>query len=89
MEGRDIGSVIFPQADFRFFLHADPAERARRRAEQGLQDHIAERDRLDTQRKTAPLTCPPGAIDVDSTFLTLEQVVDKLSAMISEKLPLA
>lgn len=89
MEGRDIGSVIFPEADFRFFLHADPAERARRRAEQGLQDHIAERDRLDTQRKTAPLTCPPGAIDVDSTFLTLEQVVDKLSAMISEKLPQA
>src|SRR6187401_881486 len=45
MEGRDIGSVIFPQADFRFFLHADPVERARRRAGQGQDDKILERDR--------------------------------------------
>lgn len=87
MEGRDIGSVIFPEADFRFFLHADPAERARRRAEQGQQDQVAERDRLDTQRKTAPLTCPTGAIDIDSTFLTLEQVVEKVSQLIASKLP--
>lgn len=87
MEGRDIGSVIFPDADFRFFLHADPAERARRRAEQGQQDQVAERDRLDTQRKTAPLTCPPGAIDIDSTFLTLEDVVEKVSKLIAVKLP--
>ncbi len=89
MEGRDIGSVIFPEADFRFFLHADPAERARRRAEQGQTDQIAERDRLDTQRKTAPLTCPAGAIDIDSTFLTLEQVVDRLAGLVACKLPLS
>lgn len=82
MEGRDIGSVIFPRADFRLFLHADPAERARRRAEQGQLDQVAERDRLDTQRKTAPLTCPDGAVDIDSTHLTLEQVVEKVSALI-------
>jgi cytidylate kinase len=88
MEGRDIGSVIFPEADFRFFLHADPAERARRRAEQGQTDQIAERDRLDTQRKTAPLTCPAGAIDIDSTFLTLEQVVDRLAGLVACRLPL-
>lgn len=86
MEGRDIGSVIFPDADFRFFLHADPAERAKRRAAEGRQDSIAERDRLDSSRKTAPLACPPGAIDVDSTHLTLEQVVDKLAALIAPKL---
>lgn len=86
MEGRDIGSVIFPDADFRFFLHADPVERARRRALQGQADQIAERDRLDSQRKTAPLTIPPGATDIDSTFLTLEQVVDRLSTLISAKL---
>lgn len=85
MEGRDIGSVIFPDADFRFFLHADPAERARRRAEQGQHDHVAERDRLDSQRKTAPLTCPDGAIDIDSTFLTLEQVVEKVSQIIASR----
>lgn len=87
MEGRDIGSVIFPAADFRFFLHADPVERAKRRANQGQQDSIAERDRLDSSRKNSPLVVPAGAIDIDSTFLTLEQVVDKLSVLIAAKLP--
>ena len=86
MEGRDIGSVIFPNADFRFFLHADPVERAKRRAAEGRQDSIAERDRLDASRKTAPLVVPPGAIDIDSTFLNLEQVVEKMAAMIAPKL---
>jgi cytidylate kinase len=86
MEGRDIGSVIFPDADFRFFLHADPAERARRRASEGQQDSIVERDRLDSSRKTAPLTCPAGALDIDSTFLTLAQVVDRISALLAPRL---
>lgn len=86
MEGRDIGSVIFPSADFRFFLHADPAERAKRRAREGGQDSIAERDRLDSSRKASPLTCPAGAIDIDSTFISLEQVVEKMAALIAPKL---
>jgi len=86
MEGRDIGSVIFPDADFRFFLHADPIARAARRAAEGRVDTVVERDRLDTERKAAPLLCPPGAIDIDSTHLTLEEVVEKLSALIAEKL---
>jgi len=86
MEGRGIGSVIFPDADFRFFLHADPVERAKRRAAEGRQDSIAERDRLDSTRKTSPLTCPPGATDIDSTLLTLEQVVEKMAALIAQKL---
>jgi len=86
MEGRDIGSVIFPDATLRFFLHADPAERAKRRAAEGRADSIATRDQLDSSRKTAPLVCPPGAIDIDSTHLTLEQVVEKMSALIAEKL---
>ncbi len=86
MEGRDIGSVIFPAADFRFFLHADPAERAKRRAAEGRQDSIAERDRLDSSRKTSPLTGPAGAIDIDSTHLTLEQVVDKMAGLIAPRL---
>ena len=89
MEGRDIGSVIFPQADFRFYLHADPEARARRRALEGQQDAVAERDRLDTQRKTAPLACPAGATAIDSTYLTLEQVVDKLAGLLQARLPLA
>jgi cytidylate kinase len=86
MEGRDIGSVIFPAADFRFFLHADPAERAARRAREGQQDSVAERDRLDSSRKASPLTSPAGAIDLDSTFLTLEQVVEKMAALIAPRL---
>jgi cytidylate kinase len=87
MEGRDIGSVIFPNADFRFFLHADPAERARRREQEGRPDQVAERDRLDSQRQTAPLVLPTGATGIDSTYLTLEQVVEKISATIATQLP--
>lgn len=85
MEGRDIGSVIFPDADFRFFLHADPTERARRRASEGGQDSIVERDRLDSTRKTAPLACPVGAVSIDTTHLTPAQVVETLAAPIAAK----
>jgi cytidylate kinase len=86
MEGRDIGSVIFPDADFRFFLHADPVERARRRANEGGQDSIAERDRLDSTRKTAPLACPAGAVSIDTTHLTPAQVVETLAAPLTARL---
>ena len=86
MEGRDIGTVIFPDADFRFFLHADPEERARRRAAEGQQDSIAERDRLDSSRKASPLACPVGAIDIDSTHLSLDEVVDRVSAPVAARL---
>lgn len=86
MDGRDIGSVIFPDADLRIFLTADVAARERRRAAEGIGDSIASRDRLDASRKTAPLACPEGATQIDSTFLNLEQVVDKISNMIREKL---
>lgn len=89
MEGRDIGSVIFPHADFRFFLHADAEERARRRASEGGQDSIQERDRLDTSRKTAPLACPPGAVSIDTTHQTLPQVVEQMAAPIEARLGLA
>jgi len=89
MEGRDIGSVIFPQADFRFFLHADPDERARRRQKEGQQDSIAERDRLDTSRKASPLTVPAGAISIDTTHLTLPKVVEQMAAAIAVKLSAA
>lgn len=86
MEGRDIGSVIFPGAPFRFFLHADPVERARRRAREGGQDAIALRDQLDSSRKAAPLACPPGAVSVDTTHQGLEEVVALLSRPIAEHL---
>ena len=82
MEGRDIGSVIFPDADFRFFMFADPAERARRRELEGQVDSIQKRDQLDQQRKTAPLTCPEEAIKIDTTHHTLEEVAEKIRHMI-------
>ena len=86
MEGRDIGSVIFPDADFRFFLHAEPGERERRRAGQGMQDQIRERDRIDSSRKASPLTCPSGATSIDTTHASLDQVVEQMAAMIAARL---
>ena len=89
MEGRDIGTVIFPDADFRFFLHADPEERARRRlvedvakgfADQGAKEQVKasllNRDKIDSSRKTAPLVVPPGATRIDTTPMTIANVVD-------------
>jgi cytidylate kinase len=87
IEGRDIGSVIFPDADFRFFLQADLAERKRRREDEGRVDKIQERDRLDLSRPTAPLACPPGAIAIDSTHLSLDEVVATAAKLMAEKLP--
>ena len=75
MEGRDIGSVIFPDAPFRFFFHADPETRSRRRQAQGQQDQIQQRDAIDSGRKQAPLTCPDGAIEVDTAKYTLDEVI--------------
>ncbi|MEM7790871.1 MAG: (d)CMP kinase [Verrucomicrobiota bacterium] len=85
MEGRDIGSIIFPDANFRFFLFADEATRAARRAKEGLTDSIAARDKMDATRKTAPMICPEGAIRIDTGPLTLDQVVDHIAGLITEK----
>jgi cytidylate kinase len=87
MEGRDIGTVVFPGADFRFFLHADPDERSRRRAREGRTDAVVERDRIDSSRKTAPLVRPPGAVAIDSTHLSLDQVVGEMADRIGRRLP--
>jgi cytidylate kinase len=83
MEGRDIGSVIFPDADLRFFLHADPAERERRRVQQGQSDQVAERDRLDSSRKTAPLAQTEGAVSIDTTAMTLAEVADRMASAVA------
>ena len=83
MEGRDIGSKIFPDADLRFFLFADPVERARRREQEGLHDQIAKRDSLDSQRLRES---QQGAVVIDSTFLTIDEVVQQMAALIGAKL---
>lgn len=83
MEGRDIGSVIFPDATHRFFLHADEATRAARRAKEGQTDSISERDRIDSSRKTAPLVCPEGAVSIDTAPHSLQEVIQIIANRIS------
>lgn len=75
MDGRDIGSVIFPGAPFRFYLEADAATRQARREAEGLADTVSARDRLDSSRKSAPLLVPEGAAVIDTGQLSLEEVV--------------
>ncbi|GHC13560.1 (d)CMP kinase [Cerasicoccus arenae] len=82
MEGRDIGSVIFPDATLRVFLEADSATRAQRRAAEGENDAIEARDKIDSSRKTAPLTCPEGAFRIDNSSLSLDQVVDLIESRV-------
>ena len=78
MEGRDIGSAVFPETPHKFYLDATPEIRNQRRAAEGLTDQIEARDRMDSTRKTAPLTIAPGARIVDTSYLTLDGVVDAI-----------
>lgn len=82
MEGRDIGSVIFPDADAKIFLDADEQTRAKRRAAEGISDSISKRDALDRNRKTAPLVCPEGAVTIDTSRMTKAEVVAAAMALI-------
>ena len=75
MEGRDIGTVVFPQTPYKFFLDADPEIRAQRRSQQGETDAIRQRYALDSQRKESPLTCAPDAVRLDSGRSTVEELV--------------
>lgn len=89
VEGRDIGSVVFPDADLKIYLTADPEERARRRAGEAggshetVQQEIERRDRFDSTRKVSPLTVADGALTIDTTSLTLPEVVDLVLAEVS------
>lgn len=76
IEGRDIGSVVFPHADYKFFLEAEVHTRAQRRFLDGQADTIQTRDTLDSSRKVAPLVCPKYATRVDTSELSLEEVID-------------
>jgi cytidylate kinase len=82
MEGRDIGSIIFPEAAYRFFLEADEATRAARRAKEGQTDSIAARDKMDRTRQAAPLVCPKGATQINTAHHTLEEVIEKITHLI-------
>lgn len=84
MEGRDIGSVVFPDTPWKFYLDASPEERARRRAREGAVDSVSERDRLDSTRATAPLSIPQGATVIDTTHLDLPGVIDAVLLRLRE-----
>ena len=83
MEGRDIGTVILPDADFKFLLDADMKVRELRRTKQGHKDSIGERDRIDSARKTAPLACAEDAIRIDTSPFTLDEVVEKVCSIVT------
>jgi cytidylate kinase len=78
MEGRDIGSIIFPDAELRIFLEADPATRAQRRADEGQVDSVSARDALDTTRKNAPLVCPAGALKLDTACYSVDEILAQI-----------
>ena len=80
MEGRDIGSVVFPGTPHKFYIDASEEVRASRRAAQGEADSIVQRDAQDSSRKTAPLVIPPDAVVVDSSALSLSDVVGEILA---------
>ena len=83
MDGRDIGSVILPDAHIKIFLHADLQVRQSRRLSDGEQDTISARDQIDRTRKIAPLACPDDAISIDTGKLSLDKVVQLISNEIS------
>jgi cytidylate kinase len=75
MEGRDIGTVVFPATPYKFYIDAHPALRAERRAAQGEHDVIHQRDAIDSQRANSPLLCAPGALRLDSGSHNVEELV--------------
>jgi len=93
MEGRDIGTVVFPDARVKIFLDADPLERVRRRAgeqpevpEEQLAEEIAQRDKRDQQRAESPLVQAPDAVYLDSTGLTAERVEEEILKVVRARI---
>jgi cytidylate kinase len=92
LEGRDIGTVVFPDADLKVYLTAAPEERARRRAKEiadldyeTVAADLARRDALDTNRAVDPLSEAPDAVLVDTTGLSIDEVVAEISGLLEER----
>jgi cytidylate kinase len=91
MEGRDIGSVVFPNATVKIFLDAQPKERTERRARESalpadvVAEQIHQRDRRDRNRSESPLVQAPDAVYVDTTGLTIDEVEAALLKLIRER----
>jgi cytidylate kinase len=87
MEGRDIGTNVFPETDFKFYLDASLAERSARRAADGVQENLAARDQRDSQRAVAPLMIALGARVINNSAMTSEQTSTLLLEEIRKMLP--
>lgn len=76
MEGRDIGSVVFPETPFKMYIDASEEVRSARRRAEGIDDSLAERDKKDSEREVAPLKVADGATIIDSSEMSVTEVVD-------------
>lgn len=86
MEGRDIGTNVFPETDFKIYLDASLEERTRRRKAEGVHENLAARDQRDSQRSTAPLMVPLGALVINNSGQTIDQTADIIIAEVSRRL---
>lgn len=84
MEGRDIGSIVFPDTPYKLYVTASEEVRAQRRAAEGQTDSVASRDAQDSTRKTSPLIVAEGATMIDSSDLNVEETVDLAEEILRE-----
>jgi cytidylate kinase len=84
VEGRDIGSVVFPDTPYKFYLDASPEVRLQRRAAQGERDEIAIRDRADSLRLVSPLVIAKDAHVIDTSRLTIQQVIGEIIGLLKK-----
>jgi cytidylate kinase len=87
VEGRDIGSVVFPDTPYKFYIDASPEVRLQRRAAQGERDEIAIRDRADSLRLVSPLVIAKDAHVIDTSHLTIQQVIDEIIGLLKKMAP--
>ena len=86
MEGRDIGSNVFPDTDFKFYLDASLDERSKRRVADGVDENLAARDKKDSERATAPLMIPLGAKVINNSNMTAEETSALIIKEVRKKL---
>ena len=86
MEGRDIGTNVFPETDYKFYLDAHIEERSKRRAAEGVNENLAARDQRDSQRAAAPLMVALGAMVINTSSLTTEQSSGLIIAEVRKRL---
>ena len=86
MEGRDIGTNVFPETDFKFYLDACLDERTKRRQAEGVHENLADRDHRDSQRAAAPLMVALGAMVINNSTMTAEQTSEVIISEVRKRL---